>query len=335
MITQSFATFAALQIDAAKEADRLQEAIRVTVFEKLRRRGVVLGISGGIDSSVAAALCARALGAERVLGLFMPESDSSDESLRLGKLLTDSLGISAILEDITPILSAAGCYRRRDEAVRWIFPEFDEGWKLKIVTADLNSGVRYAIPSLVVQGPDGRQSKARLSAAAYSQIVAATNFKQRTRKMLEYYHADRLQYAVVGTPNRLEYDQGFFVKNGDGAADLKPLAHAYKTQVYQLARHLGVPEEIQQRPSTTDTFSLPQSQDEFYFSVSLNQMDICLYGKNHDMPAEQIADKAGLRIEEVRQIYASIESKRNATKYLHHPPVLVESIHNTKTEEGA
>ena len=129
--------------------------------------------------------------------------------------------------------------------------------------------------------------------AAYLQIVAATNFKQRVRKMMEYYHADRLNYAVAGTPNRLEYDQGFFVKLGDGAADVKPIAHLYKTQVYALAEYLGVPEEIRRRPPTTDTFSLPQTQEEFYFALPYAKMDLCLYGHNHGVPAAEVAAAAG------------------------------------------
>jgi NAD+ synthase len=335
MMAQTTVPFEPLQIHAADEAERIQTAIRDIVLGKLRRRGAVLGLSGGIDSSVAAALCVRALGRERVLGLFMPESDSSEESLQLGKILAESLGITAILEDISPILSAAGCYRRRDEAIRWSVPDFRDGWKSKLVMADLNSGARYAIPFLVVQAPDGKQTRMRLNAQAYSQIVAATNFKQRTRKMLEYYHADRLQYAVIGTPNRLEYDQGFFVKNGDGAADLKPLAHLYKSQVYQLAAHLRIPEQIQQRSPTADTFSLPQSQEEFYFSVPLNQMDMCLYGKNQGICPDLIARVTGLTVEQVQQVYAAIESRRKATRYLHLSPTLVEPLDGTAKTEPA
>jgi NAD+ synthase len=157
-------------------------------------------------------------------------------------------------------------------------------------------------------------------------VVAATNFKQRTRKMLEYHHADRLDYAVVGTPNRLEYDQGFFVKCGDGAADVKPIAHLYKTQVYQLAEHLGVPEEIRRRPPTTDTYALEQSQEEFFFSVPYQAMDLCLYGHNADIPAAAVAEAAGLPVEAAERVYHDIEAKRRATAYLHLPPLLVEPV---------
>jgi NAD+ synthase len=313
-----------LRIDAAAEARRLEAWIRETVGQKLRRRGVVLGISGGIDSSVVAALSARALGAERVLGVFMPELDSSDDSLKYGELLARSLGIATVLEDIGPILQACGCYRRRDEAIRTVVPEYAADWKCKLVLSDVTAGAKYAVSSLVVKSPGGEEKKVRLTAHAYSEIVAASNFKQRTRKMLEYFHADRLQFAVAGTPNLLEYDQGFFVKNGDGAADLKPIAHLYKTQVYQLAEYLDVPKEIRERPSTTDTFSLPQSQEEFYFSIPLECMDLCLFGKNHGIAAAEVAKAAGITAEQVERVYASIEAKRKATAYLHLGPQLAE-----------
>lgn len=315
-----------LKIDAPREAERIVTAIREQVFKQLRRKGAVLGLSGGIDSSVAASLCVRALGRDRVVGLFMPEADSSEESLRLGRLIADHLGIRAIIEDITPILDAAGCYRRRDEAIRTLVPEYGTGHKCKIVLPSILDGEGYKIFSLVVQSPEGELKKARLTAEAYLGIVAATNFKQRTRKMLEYYHADRLHYAVVGTPNRLEYDQGFFVKNGDGAADLKPLAHLYKTQVYQLADYLGIPDEIRKRSPTTDTYSLQQSQEEFYFSLPYDKMDLCLYGKNHGVPAGDVARAIGLTPDQVERVYLDIDAKRHATNYLHLKPLLVEEV---------
>ena len=319
-----------LKIDVAKEAERIECAIRDAIMNQLRSKGVVLGLSGGIDSSVVAALCIRALGKDRVLGLFMPELDSADDSLEYGELLARHLGTSTLVEDISPILRATGCYSRRDEAIRSVFPEYGDGWKCKLVLADVTSGAQYAVSSLVVQSPTGEQSRVRLTGTAYLQIVAATNFKQRTRKMMEYYHADRLHYSVAGTPNRLEYDQGFYVKNGDGAADLKPIAHLYKSQVYQLAEYLDLPLAIRQRPSTTDTFSLPQSQEEFYFSLPLNQMDLCLYGKNHGLSADAVAAAANLNREQVSRVFASIDSKRKATRYLHLKPLLVEEIAEIK-----
>jgi NAD+ synthase len=311
-----------LDLDVATEVERLAKVIRDQVAQQLKRRGAVVGISGGIDSSVAAALCVRALGPKRVVGLLMPEADSSPDSLRLGRLLADALGIETVLEDITPILRGTRCYERRDEAIRSLIPQYDATYKCKIVLPSLAEESAYALFSVVVQSPTGLQIKARLTAEAYRNIVAATSFKQRARKMMEYYHADRLQYAVVGTPNRLEYDQGFFVKNGDGAADLKPIAHLYKRQVYQLADQLSIPAEIRQRTPTTDTYSLEQSQEEFYFSLPLDQFDLCLYGIDHQVTPQEVAEATGLTAELVARIYRQIESTRIATRYLHLNPLL-------------
>ena len=282
----------------------------------------MLGLSGGIDSSVVAALCVRAFGKEKVLGLFMPERHSSDDALTLGRLLADSLGIEAIVEDIAPALEGLGCYRRQDEAIRSIVPQYGGDWKCKLVLPSILETDRLNVTRLTVQSPQGEVSTVRLTPAAYLQIVAATNYKQRVRKMTEYYHADRLNYAVAGTPNRLEYDQGFFVKQGDGAADVKPIAHLYKTQVYQLAAHLGIPEEIRRRPPTTDTFSMPQTQEEFYFALPYDRMDLCLYALNQGIPAAEVAPLVELTPEQVERVFKDIEAKRRATKYLHTPPLL-------------
>jgi NAD+ synthase len=314
----------ALRLDAAAATHEITTAIREQVLRTLRKRGVVLGLSGGIDSSVTAALCARALGPEKVFAVLMPEKDSDPESLRLGRLMIDALGIAGAVEDIAPILAAAGCYRRRDEFIRQLVPAFGPGWGCKLAIAGALANDGYNITQLVVQSPDGAQQRLRMPLEVYLGIVAATNMKQRTRKQIEYYHADRLNYAVAGTPNRLEYDQGFFVKNGDGAADIKPIAHLYKTQVYQLAAHLGVPEEIRRRPPTTDTWSLAQTQDEFYFSLPYDRMDLCLYGLDRGVPAAVIGRAAGLSEDQVERVWRDIHAKRKATRYLHEPPLLVE-----------
>lgn len=314
-----------LRFDAEAEVFRIAGAMRDQVLRQLRRRGIVLGLSGGIDSSVSAALAVAAVGANKVLGLLMPERDSDPESRRLGLMLAESLGIETVVEDIAPILAAAGCYRRRDEFIRRLVPEFGSGWGCKVV---LSQGV-YNITQLVVESPSGERQTVRMPLDIYLGVVAATNMKQRTRKQLEYFHADRLNYAVLGTPNRLEYDQGFFVKNGDGAADIKPIAHLYKTQVYRLADHLGLPEEICSRPPTTDTWSLAQSQEEFYFSVPYPVMDLCLYGLENGKAVGEVAARAGLTADQVEGVWRDIRSKRAATRYLHEAPLLVEKVLRT------
>ena len=315
----------ALGRDPARETDRIASGIREVLGRYLHRRGLVVAVSGGIDSSVCAALAVRALGAGRVLALLLPERDSDPDSTRRGRLLVEHLGLEHVEQDIAPVLEAVGCYRWRDEAIRQVFPEYGDGWRSKIVIAGGLDG-RYNHFVLVVSDPAGTQSSRRLNLRQYLQVVAATNYKQRIRKNIEYFHADRLNYAVVGTPNRLEYDQGFFVKNGDGAADLKPIAHLYKTQVYALARHLELPEDICRARPTTDTYSLPQGQDEFYFALPYEQMDLALWAFNHGLPAQRAARWLGIPEDRARLVYRDIEAKRSATAYHHASPLLLAPV---------
>lgn len=314
-----------LELNCQEEFDKISAKIK-SLMPLFKRQGLVVAISGGIDSSVVAGLCAKTLGSKRVLGLLMPEQDSSEDTLRISKSVADAFGIKTVHEDITEILKASGCYKRRDESIRSVIPEYAEDWKAKIVLPSVIDTDSFRLFSVIALAPDGRQIKARLTTPAYLGIVAATNFKQRTRKMLEYYHADRLNYAVAGTPNRLEYDQGFFVKLGDGAADVKPIAHLYKTQVYQMAEYIGVPEEVCKRPPTTDTYSLPQSQEEFYFSLPYDKMDLCLYGKNNNLAMEDVAAAVGISTEQVERVYQDIDQKRRTSYYLHLYPQLIEKI---------
>ena len=314
-----------LDLDCEAEANRICNSIRGQTRD-LRRRGAVLGLSGGIDSSTVAGLCAKALGPERVVGLQMCERDSSDDTLRLSQSVADEFGIRVELEDISDILTAFGCYARRDEAIASVVSGYGDGYKSKIVLPSALGEAAYNIYSVVVEAPDGTVTSTRMTPDAYLGVVAAVNFKQRTRKTLEYYWADRLNYLVAGTPNRLEYDQGFFVKNGDGAADIKPIAHLYKTQVYQMAHYLGVPAEICRRAPTTDTYTLEQGQDEFYFSLPYDKMDLCLYAKDHGVAPEEVAPVVGITTAQVLRVFADIDRKRTTTQYLHARPQLVDQV---------
>ncbi len=317
----------ALRIDAEAVVETIVRSLRQQLAETLRRRGFVVGMSSGVDSSVCAALAVRAVGPGKVLGLFMPEHESDPASLRLATQLAEQLGIDHVTEDIAPVLDGAACYRRRNDAIRRVVPEFRDDWGCKLsLPADRLETERINITYIVVQPPGGEARRVRLPAAEYREIVAASNFKQRVRTMMEYFHADRMHYAVVGTPNRLEYDQGFFVKGGDGLADVKPIAHLYKTQVYALAEYLGVPAAITDRPPTTDTFSLPQSQEEFYYLLPTRTLDQVLYAHAHGIPPEAVAPEVGLTPDQVRAAVRDIEQKRATTRYLHLGPQLVEKV---------
>ena len=314
-----------LDLDYEAEANHIAARLRETTARQLHRRGLVVAISGGIDSSVSCALAVRALGPDRVFTLILPEQDSSDDSAVRATLLAQHLGVRTETVDIAPALAAIGCYTARDAAVRNALPEYAEGWKFKIVI-DGGSEGRINRFRLIAQSPDGAHHERDLALADYLTIVAATNFKQRIRKTLEYFHADRLNYGVVGTPNRVEYDQGFFVKNGDGSADVKPIAHLYKSQVYGMARHLGLPDRVCAAIPTTDTYSLSQGQDEFYFALPYQQMDIALWALNHGRPASDLAAALGLSETQAQAVYDDIQNKRRTTRYLHQPPVLVSPV---------
>lgn len=322
---------AALKLDEAAEVAKIVERVRELLRSHLHRRGLVVAISGGIDSSVCAALAVRAVGRERVFGLLLPERDSASESSIRGRRAVEQLGIAHEEFDIAPVLDALGCYRWRDAAIRNVFPAYADGWKNKLVIAGGQTG-HFNYFKLVVQSPDGQFFEERLDSKNYLQIVAATNFKQRVRKTLEYFHADRLHYAVVGTPNRLEYDQGFFVKNGDGSADLKPIAHLYKTQVYALARYLELPEEICNAQPTTDTYSMAQGQDEFYFALPYDKMDIALLAYNRGEPSAVLAAELDISAEQVEFIYRDIEAKRKTTAVLHWPAIPMEIVSGPNTK---
>jgi len=313
----------ALSIDPEKEVERICHGIRQVMRTRLKKRGLVIAISGGVDSGVCAALCARALGKNKVFGLLLPEQDSSSQSVTLGRELAEHLDIEYVVEDIAPTLEAIGCYRWRDDAIRSVFSDYDGTWKNKITISGGQEGM-FNHFNLVVQKPDGDIMTERMELKAYLQIVAATNYKQRIRKTIEYFHADRQNYAVIGTPNRLEFDQGFFVKNGDGSADIKPIAHLYKTQVYALARYLEIPEDIATAAPTTDTYSMDQGQDEFYFALPYDKMDIALWSYNNSIPVEDLAAYLGIDIRQAQFIYDDIVSKRKTTHYLHAKPYLID-----------
>ena len=304
----------ALELDVPATVARLAGAI-VESMKELGRRGAVVAVSGGIDSSVVAGLCVRALGPERVICLSLPEREGESESTSLGRDLAQGIGARWMQEPISAALDALGCYERRDEAIRTVFPDYEPGWPHKLVRSAPTGAI--IVFSLVLRRPDGHEEERRMPPDAYRALIAATNMKQRVRKLLEYTWADRLGYAVMGTPNLLEYDQGFFVKGGDGLADVKPIAGLYKSQVYDVARELGLPAAILARTPTTDTFSLSQTQEEFYFGHPHERMDLLLWGSDEGVPAAELAPFVDLPVDAVESAYWEVARRREATRYLH------------------
>lgn len=303
------------------ETERLVSFMRTQVRD-FRRGGAVVGISGGIDSSVVLALVVKAFGPKKVIGVSMPEKESSSDSSPLAEDLASRFGVTYMIEDITPILEGAGTYRLRDEAISDLIPEYAPGWTCKIVLPqDLVEKGGLNVFSVVVDGPDGQSISKRLPLNNYLQIVAASNFKQRTRMMTLYYLAEKRNYVVMGTGNKNEHDMGFFVKYGDGGADIKPIAHLLKSQVFQLGAHLGVPEEILTRTPTTDTYSAEVSQEEFYYRVDFETLDLIWYALENEVPMEQVCEVMGMQREQVEHVQNDILQKKRATEYLRANPV--------------
>ncbi len=314
-----------LKLDPEREINRIVDFLYQAVFHKLHRQGAVVGISGGIDSSVVLALSALAFGPERVIGLIMPERDSSPESALLAKQLADGLGVEAITEDIRSALEGSGCYERRDAAIRRIFPEYGPGWSAKLVLpGSLLDERTLNIFRLAISGPDGQQLTRRLPLQEYSQLVAASNLKQRTRMSTLYYYAELHNYAVIGTANKNEHALGFFVKYGDGGVDASPIAHLYKTQVYQLAACLKIPKEIQERTPTTDTYPGGSTQEEFFFRLPFDLLDIIWHAYEQGLSAEDVAASLDLTSEQVRRVYTDISIKQRTTEYLRSQPLTLE-----------
>jgi len=303
---------------------QIANELKNSTFDTLKRRGGVVGISGGIDSSATLALAVKSLGPKRVLGVMLPEKDSSPESLGLAMELADKFGVIRVKEDITGALDGFGCYDRRDEAVKRVFPSYDpliHKFKIGIKDDSLNSNMPPVF-SLTIVHPDGSAERKLLPAQEYLQIVASSNFKQRSRMSMLYYHAERLHYAVIGTPNKHEVEQGFFVKYGDGGADVMPLAPFYKTQVYQIAAHLGVPEGIMKRTPTTDTYSAEQTQEEFFFQLPFELMDLIWYGWENGYSASEVSNEMSIPVTHIQNVFKNFERKKKTTEYLRRAPII-------------
>jgi len=308
-----------LTLDAEAETDRIVAHLRTSVGA-LGHKGAVVGVSGGVDSAVTLALSVRAFGAARVVPLILQEKESSPDNVVLVNALCRRLEMHPVAEDITGALEGFGCYRRRDEAIRGVFPEYDSTYKSRItLPGDLLENDTFGLFSVTIVSPEGRQQTKRLPLPAYLAVVAATNFKQRTRMAMLYHQAECHNYAVIGTANKNERDQGFFVKYGDGGADVDAVVHLYKTQIYQLATFLDIPESIRRRPPTTDTYSAPTTEEEFFFQLPFAIMDLLWYAEEHDVPTEQAAQTMRLSAEQVRRAYRTFRRRRRSTAHLRAP----------------
>ncbi len=310
------------RIDPARETERIGAFLRTQVFERFRRKGLVIGLSGGVDSALVAALAVTALGAGRVFGLALPERESDPESERLARNQAEALGIRFERIDLTPILETLGVYRRKEAIIAGICPDFDparDRTKMGLSGSLLDEG-GYGVYYLTVQRFSGEVRRSRLDPPAFLGLMAAQNMKQRSRMIQLYRHAEETHYLVGGTTNRTEYLQGLIVKHGDGGVDIEPVVHLYKTQVFALATHLGVLPEILTRAPSPDTWSAGVDDEEFHYRLPVRLLDAFLHLRACGTPAPTMTWLLGLDDGQVHRVLRDLDSKSNTTWHLRAGP---------------
>jgi NAD+ synthase len=317
-----------LAIDPPAEAERIAGFIKEQVYLRYRRKGVVVGLSGGVDSALVAALSVKALGTAHVLGLILPEKESSPVSAPYALEQAQALGIATVRVDLTPILSTLGAYEQKDRIIGRLCPVYNPATDKTRITLPPKLLERDGLNvySLTVEKPDGSRLSCRLGPEDFRALAAAQNMKQRSRMIQFYLHAERLHYAVCGTTNRPEFEQGFFVKHGDGAVDLEPICHLYKGQVFALAGHLGVTANILKRTPSPDTWSGGVSDEDFFFRMPYEQLDVLLCAWKRGAPPQEAAAGLGLDLAQVTRAFREMEARKRASWHLRTaPPSLLEA----------
>jgi len=306
--------------------EKLSLFIKETVRNQFKKDGIVIGVSGGVDSAVVAALAVDALGPDRVYGLILPEKESSPSSRELGIDLCKALKIRYEEVPITPMLESFTIYNKKEALIRELFPHYDPA----IHTTSLSRPPMIAaekvlnIPSLILLKDRQAISTKRLSASQFLYVLSLQNVKQRTRMIVEYMHAEKMNYAVCGTTNKTELLTGFFVKYGDGGVDLEPIANCYKLQVYKLAELLGIDKRIISRAPSPDTWSHFTSDEEVSLRIPYDILDQLLYAEENHLPLEIIQNSTKLDKLQIEWAKKHILSLKNAARVLQlSPPICI------------
>jgi NAD+ synthase len=309
-----------LNRDSDKLAENLKGFIRdqVTAFKK---KGVVLGVSGGIDSAVALTLCVQEFGKENVYGLLLPEKESAPSSRTLGAEICESLGVSYEEVPISPILEALNIYEKKDQVLKRACPEYDPGiHKTSLILPNFLDQEVLNVPYIRLIKDGETVAKHRLKANDYLELIGLQGVKQRSRMIVQYMYAEQMNYVVCGTTNKTELVLGQFVKYGDGGVDLEPLADCYKTQIYALAKHLKVNEEIIKRPPSADTWSHYTTDEEFYWRMPMNIIDQLLYAQEHKLSLEITEKNTGLTRDTIEKAWKHINRVKDTTEYVRATP---------------
>ena len=314
-----------LKINPAKEIKKVADFVADQVYKVYRRRGVVVGLSGGVDSAVMTEIAVRAIGKEKVVGLILPDKESNPLSRLCAKKHAEALGIEYREIDITPTVDSVGYYRWRDEYIRKLIPDYSAGCKYNItLPTDLLERDAYNFYVLQVQLPDGNVKKKRLNLEAFRTITAFASIKIRSRMVHLYWEAERCNLIVAGTTNRTELILGDFCKYGDGGTDTEALSHLYKNQIYQLAGYLDVPTEILNRTPSPDTFSLPVSDQEFYFRIPFDKLDFLLFAWENQVSSDETAKVLELPEDTIDRVFRDFSAKNRTTAHLREMPHALE-----------
>ena len=314
-----------LKINPEKTSIVIEKFILETLHNLYGKKGAIIGLSGGLDSAVSAALAVRALGPKRVTGILLPEKNSSPKSREYGQNLADSLNIECFEVNLSGVIEKFGVYKKQNAIVEKIFPDIKKPYKFRLVLPqDLLDRKRLNVYSIEVLLEDGTTRKERLAHNDYLEFMAANDIKQRARMVQLYYEAEKRHYIVCGTTNKSEMMQGFFVKYGDGGVDIEPLAHLYKVQVFELGEYLGIPREILSRDPSPDTYSYEVSDKDFFFCLSYDVVDTILYAIEHKISNEEIATELNLLPEQVERARADLVRRQNSARHSRIMPPIIE-----------
>ena len=307
-----------------RNAEKIAETIRIFIKDQIagfKKKGVVIGVSGGIDSAVTLTLAVQELGKDNVYGLLLPEKESAASSASLGADICETLGVTYEEVSISPILESLAIYDKKEEIIKRTCPEYDPYiHKTSLVLPDLLNQDLLNVPYIQLVKNDETIAEHRLKASNYLELIGLQNVKQRSRMLVQYMYAEKMNYAVCGTTNKTEIALGQFVKYGDGGVDIEPLGDCYKTQVYTLAKHLNVNETIIQRSPSADTWSHYTSDEDFYWRMPIHILDQLLYAQEHQLSVEEIEKNTGLSEETINKTQRHINRIRNTTAYVRAAP---------------
>ena len=309
-----------LQIkEIEKTITSIENFIKEEIFKKLQKRGAVVGISGGIDSAITTAICAKSMGSKQVLGLIMPEKESDPTSQILAKKVAEQFQIETEIIDITSILESFGVYNIKEKIVKEKFSNFNNKCKYRITVPSKMSN-SAGIPFLEVLDEYNKKYQLKISSSEFLTLTASTSIKHRVRMTLLYFYAEKNNFCVVGTTNKSEFLQGYFVKYGDGGTDVEPLTNLYKSQIYQIGEFLKMPDEILKKDASADVWSFNTNDEEFFYSVPYNIVDLILYARENNMTKLEIQKISNLSLEQIKSLLQFQNQKQIKSQHMREMP---------------